>query len=71
VSKEEVAVGRKGSGGAWGSKKKSNIRSLGCRLQSGGASGAENGLLSVGLKKIKHHFQPRPYEQFKALSALV
>jgi hypothetical protein len=66
VSKEEVAVGRKGSGGAWGStspakwsntntgkKIKPKCRSSGCGLQFGGA---ENDLLAIRLQSPKALF---------------
>jgi hypothetical protein len=81
VSKEEVAVGRKGSGEAWGPTSRNaglaqngriqtlaKCRSSGCGLRFGGA---ENDLLAIRLQKFKDIFQRRPYEQFEVLSALV
>jgi hypothetical protein len=49
-------------------KKKPNIRSLGCRLQLGGA---ENGLLAIALQNSQAPFSATPCEQFKVLSALL
>jgi hypothetical protein len=50
-------------------KKKPGCRSLGCRLQVGGA---KNGLLAIKLQNFKTPFGvARPYEQFKVLGVLV
>jgi hypothetical protein len=77
VSKDAVAVGRKGSGRAWGStsrnantgkKSSQNVdrRAVGCNLVVLKMTCSQSGC------KVQTHFSaPHPYEQLEVLSALV